>query len=211
VDDRDEAMQKFVDRSHQLTVERQRARDRIRGQLGERAAQAFDQEVQYRAGSGAARTWAHQRAAAAQATWDRLLDDDVEGAWVHLQEAFRKDRAVAMAEMARGRYPMQAPIEEAAKKLGMDPDAARAAWMRQPEFADLFIEVGRVMERAHNSGRRREPENMLADLALAAKAEREQTTIYKLVKHLPSEREAKQRLQGAKTARAALQGWIAAG
>ena len=125
--------------------------------------------------------------------------------------------SLRQVETSREQIPDAAPIEEAARTVGMDPDAARAAWVRHPELADLFVEVGRIMERARNSGRRRNPETMLADLALAAQAEREGVAITTLAQFIEStsgsvadEREDKRRCQAAARALETLRDWIEA-
>ena len=73
------------------------------------------------------------------------------------------------------------------------------------------------MERARNSGRRRNPETMLADLALAAQAEREDVAIHYLAQFVDvdehgaaDEREVKRRCQAATRALATLRDWIEA-
>ena len=90
--------------------------------------------------------------------------------------------------------------------------------MRRPELANAFIEAGRIVERAHNSGLWRDPEMMLAGLALAAQAEREDVAIHYAAQFVDvdehgkvaDEREVKRRCQEATRALATLRDWIQA-
>ena len=179
VDERDQATQELVDRSHERAVEHQRARDRIRDRLGERAAQVFDEEFTEKVFTPALiDTWRHQRAYWADAAWSSLLAGDIDGAMPHLRHALGLDGVLREVETSRDRYPLRRPLETAARKLGVDPDAVRALWVREPRLVSAVFEMGKIVEGARNSGLRRDPETMLAGLALAAQAEREGVAIH---------------------------------
>ena len=106
MDERDQAIQELVDRAHELAVKHQRAHDRIRDGLGEKAAQVFDEKFAEKVVTPALiDTWRHQRAYWADATWGSLLAGDVDGARPHLRHALGLDRALREVETSRDRYP----------------------------------------------------------------------------------------------------------
>jgi hypothetical protein len=151
------------------------------------------------------------RAEAIQAAWDCLLaHDDVDGARPHMARALEWYEIIRQVDDFGGFSLPGGALETAARKHGISPADARAWRSKNTSWAAFWMDVGREMERRKHSGQKLDLETFLAELHLAAQAEREGVTSYRLMKHLPDEKEARKRGQGARRARQRVQERISA-